>query len=607
MNRRALLLSSLTALALPQEVLARLAQQDKKRVALVLANQDYQKNPLPNILNDANAMEAALKKIGFTVIKGTNLSRSGILGKLREFRTQIEETSGCIALVYYSGHGAAVGGENYLIPIQNEGFSRADDLPDECVSLGRVLESLGKSEGQLNLVILDACRDNPFPAASKSQGSKGLTVVGRNVAGTLIAFAASPGEVASANPDGTNSLFTQELVKVLPLPGLRLEDVFLRTRTAVRKQSGGAQIPQEYGSLESVVYLAGSSDFATGEGKLTVKNTVGRLVFVGLPAGAVVKVDGQRISGTEYEAELTGDTQDVSLEVSASGFRPLRGATTIERGKALRVPLMLEPTNGAGKGRLALAANKARSAGFPNLATYIEEFCEVPAGPFTMGSDSGRADEKPKRQVNLTGFYMGKTEVTVALWKEYAKARLGRKMPPEPHLNGKRFNLNWSKDDHPMVNLSWNDIMGEGGKGGFCVWASEVSGITITLPTEAQWEKAARGTDGREFPWQGDFDPAKLWGGESKLKELGGTQRVGQFPEGKSPYGCLDMAGNVWEWCLDSLDGDDQTSLSYGKKALRGSSWYIPNAFNFRCAFRNVSYPTERLFDFGFRLSSTGT
>ena len=194
-------------------------------------------------------------------------------------------------------------------------------------------------------------------------------------------------------------------------------------------------------------------------------------------------------------------------------------------------------------------------------------------------------------------------------------------MPPEPVYDGNNFNPNWSKEDHPIVNVSWEDIAGEDGKGGFCAWASEVSGIMLTLPSEAQWEKAARGVDGREFPWGVAFDTSKLWCSKVKYGDAGGTSRVGRFPSGASPYCCLDMAGNVWEWCLDwyaddfygsrLAEGDDPVNVGYGKRkfrVLRGGSAFGDDVRDFRCAHRGGGDPSVAGSGYGrgFRLRHSG-
>lgn len=248
MDRRTVLLGSL-GLALPAAS-SELQQGNQKRFALILANQSYEKNPLPNIRNDALLMDKTLKSIGFTTTVVLDGTRTSMLDGIRRFKSSL--TPGAFVLLYYSGHGAQVDGENYLIPTDNGQLDDADAAKDQCIPLGGtngLLEKLGRTTGQLNLIILDACRDDPFPAATKSQGSKGLAVVARPVSGDYIAMAASPGQTASANPKGMNSLYTQELVQRLATPGLRLEDVFIETRNAVVAASGGKQVPQEFGTL----------------------------------------------------------------------------------------------------------------------------------------------------------------------------------------------------------------------------------------------------------------------------------------------------------------------------------------------------------------------
>ena len=345
MDRRTVLLGSL-GFALPANAAesSQPQQSNQKRFAMILANESYENKALTNILNDARSMSRTLEQLGFNVTSGLDQTRSGMFSALRTFRDKL--TPGCIALVYYSGHGAQVGGENYLIPVNNAGLEKASDLPDEAMPLGRILDALGKSDGQLNLIILDACRDNPFPGAKSLGGDKGLAVVGRNVSGTLIAFAAGPGEVASSNPSGKNSLFTEDLVKNLPKAGLRLEDVFLTTRKAVRERSGGKQIPQEYGSLESIVFLAGGDSTApigNNNPEIKLSPTSIRLELLGVPAGAKVKVDDVAILGNTFTDEIADKTKEVEVSISATGFRPYVGKVTLTRGSASTLRVTMEP------------------------------------------------------------------------------------------------------------------------------------------------------------------------------------------------------------------------------------------------------------------------
>lgn len=215
----------------------------------------------------------------------------------------------------------------------------------------------------------------------------------------------------------------------------------------------------------------------------------------------------------------------------------------------------------------------------------------VPAGDFLMGStdaDKEAAEhEKPQQQVYLDGYWMYKTEVTVAQYRKFCQAT-GRRMPDAPGWG-------W-QDTRPIVNVSWDDA------NAYAQWAG------AALPTEAQWEKAARGTDGRIYPWGND------WNGTKCIQSRRSPEPVGYLPAGASPYGCLDMAGNVAEWCADwYADGyykiapvrNPTGPVTGNLRVLRGGSWYINGDDNFRCAFRGCNTPTKCCFNLGFRCASS--
>jgi formylglycine-generating enzyme required for sulfatase activity len=221
-----------------------------------------------------------------------------------------------------------------------------------------------------------------------------------------------------------------------------------------------------------------------------------------------------------------------------------------------------------------------------------------------MGSTSGESDEKPKHTVKLSAFRMGATPVTFSVWQEYCAAT-GTTLPKDP---------DWGLlDDHPVVDVSWNDIMGASGTGGFCAWASDIAGFRLTLPTEAQWEYAARGNQsGLEFPWGNSYDDSKLWCSVKSLRpKTASVSRSSNIY--RNAFGLTDMIGNVWQWCSDvyapyssgsQTDPIGPPSTSDNKRCVRGGSWHNVNPVLFRCAFRGRDDPDFWSSSYGFRLSA---
>jgi len=241
---------------------------------------------------------------------------------------------------------------------------------------------------------------------------------------------------------------------------------------------------------------------------------------------------------------------------------------------------------------LSLPANPQRGATFTN-SNDAAAMLYIPPGEFTMGSREGEApaepNEKPQRKVNLDGYWIYKREVTVAQYRKFCQAT-GRDMPEAPSWG-------W-KDDHPIVNVSWDDATA------YAKWAG------VALPTEAQWEKAARGTDGRGYPWGNEWDNSKCANSEGNMDLNSSTKPVGSYASGISPYGVHDMAGNVWEWCSDwygssyyaNAPKDNPTGPASGEyRVLRGGSWIINDPTRFRCAGRDRYGPGDRDVYSGFR------
>lgn len=220
-------------------------------------------------------------------------------------------------------------------------------------------------------------------------------------------------------------------------------------------------------------------------------------------------------------------------------------------------------------------------------ATGIE-VCYVPAGTFTMGSaDDDRDafdDERPAHKRRVDAFWIGRTEVTVGQWRSVMGSVPGK--------------WNDQGDDHPVVEVTWHEAVD------FC------QRLGLALPTEAQWEYAARGPESRRYPWGHEWDPGKCCN-HGNAGPGGQTFPVGSLPEDRSWCGAMDMAGNVFEWCTDWYDEDahvryargDLAPASVGRyRAVRGASWLNGDPKNFRAASRNyLREPQNRFASQGFR------
>jgi hypothetical protein len=226
----------------------------EKRVALVIGNSRYESAPLRNPVNDANLVAATLRELGFDVIARTDVKLRDMQLAVREFSRKIQ--NGSVGLFYYAGHGMQSGGRNFLIPIGAQ-IEAEGDLVLEGLDLNSVLEQMGMAQNRLNIVILDACRNNPFVHSARG-GPQGLAQVNAP-AGTFIAYATAPGQTAS-DGKGQNGLYTQELMENLRTPGLPIEEVFKRVRVQVKQKSNGLQIPWDASSLE------GAFSFVPGTG-----------------------------------------------------------------------------------------------------------------------------------------------------------------------------------------------------------------------------------------------------------------------------------------------------------------------------------------------------
>ncbi len=243
--------------------------QATARVALVIGNAAYKDAPLLNPVNDARAVAAALQESGFTVILRENTDQRGMLSALREFGDKLRggasnkagapNNAGAVGLFYYAGHGMQIKGRNYLVPV-GANVEREDEVAYSAVDAQAVLDKMEAAGNAANIMILDACRNNPFTRSARS-GQAGLAQMDAPV-GTLVAFATSPGAVASDGA-GANGLYTQHLLTAMRQSGSKVEDVFKQVRANVRRDSQGKQVPWEATSMEGDFYFRGGASAAT--------------------------------------------------------------------------------------------------------------------------------------------------------------------------------------------------------------------------------------------------------------------------------------------------------------------------------------------------------
>jgi len=266
--KKMLILAAVVAASLMFSLPAGAASQ---RLALVIGNSAYETGPLANPVNDAADMAASLTRLGFTVILKKNANLEVMEEAIEDFGGRLKR--GGVGLFYYAGHGIQAGGTNYLIPVGAK-IKKESDLRYRAVDAGRILDEMQNAENGINIVILDACRDNPF-ARSFRNAVRGLAIVSNAPVGTFISYSTSPGKVAR-DGDGRNSPYTKALLKYMKEPGLSIEHMFKKVRTSLGKNTGGKQIPWELSSLQGDFSFVPSATatLSTVSKKTTVSDTM---------------------------------------------------------------------------------------------------------------------------------------------------------------------------------------------------------------------------------------------------------------------------------------------------------------------------------------------
>ena len=650
-----------------------------ERHALVIGNANYQSSPLRNPLNDARDMAAALEGLGFQVQSLLDADAPEMEQAILDFGDRLR--AGGVGLFYYAGHGVQAQGSNYLIPLQAN-ISREIQLKRKAIDAGLVLDAMGAANNGLNIVILDACRDNPY-ANSFRNTTRGLARMD-SPKGSLIAYATAPGDVA-ADGDGRNGLFTKHLLEQMQKPGVQVEQVFKQVTQAVHAETRQRQTPFMTSSLLGDFYFKPASATASttapapkpaptpapttqttpstidglslddwllvyGDNPITIASLdkivayerqhggnaasrsyinkgikvalanvnsaddlleyqrkfgylpgapaqiearLAELLAAGASRQDLIRLRGQFPASATLRLQLAGEYHQAKLFDAAAGeYQSWLGLTDSSHPQRKSV---LEALVAAREGRLLYKAGDIIQD-----CPQCPQMVYIPTGSFRMGdiSGGGQSDEKPVHRVSVKAFLMSATEVTFAQWDACAAAG---------GCSYKPSDSGWGRGSRPVINVSWEDITKQ-----YIPWLNKKTGEQYRLPSEAEWEYAARAGSETKYSWGNSIGNNKVnCDGCGSRWDNSQTAPVGSFAA--NAFGLYDMHGNVWEWTQDCRngsykdapsDGTAWLSGNCGRRVLRGGSWYYDPYF-LRSAFRVSNTTGDRVNSVGFRLART--
>jgi len=492
------------------------------RIALVIGNSNYSGDlpKLPNPANDADLMASTLKKLGFKVVETRDADLNQMNKAIREFSNLLSSAgSQAVGLFFYAGHGLQIDGENWLIPIKAN-IQKTADAEFEAVPASKILGQMQFAENSLNIVILDACRNNPLSRGMRS-ASTGLAKMDAPL-GSFIAYSTAPGQTA-ADGKGKNSPYTAALAKAMMKPGIAIEEAFRDARVDVLQATGKEQIPWESSSL----------------------------------TGAFSFNPGQKVAETQTAA-----------------VSPAPAPAAVEPASAAKAPDPAPATGGKG-------------------CTNCPEMVAIKGGSFMMGSPDDEQDrfpfEGPQKKIAIKPFSIGKYPVTVGQFGEFIKAT---KYKPTDECDTERTNKmrsgNWTDPEvidqgekEPVVCVSWNDATA------YVEWLAATSGKPYRLPSEAEWEYAARAGAAGAHYWSdanGACAYANIadkaakrahsnWAVTNCDDGFAGTSPVGSLKP--NAFGLYDMLGNVKQWSAGCA-GDSTADVPADGAPIGGSCNYHP-------------------------------
>ena len=581
------------------------------RVALLVGNAAYRDAPLVNPPNDVRALAGSLKELGFDVRTVTNVDQKAMQKAIREFGEGARQAE--VALFYYSGHGLQSRGENYLVPIGAQ-INYESDIADEAVSANSVLRRLEEAAPKATVVIMDACRDNPVAGRTKSAG-KGLSRMDAP-SGTLVAYATAPGTTA-----GDEGYYAKSLAKHIKQPGLDIKEVFDKVGAEVDRLTRGKQKPRKDDGLYDKVYLVAAPSPDASQP----------------PTFRPAAIDPDAAERAEWALlEVTGTAPAFQGYLDGVRSGKWRGLFVKEAAAALKRLIPASPP------APPPVAERRPGDSFRDCPD-CPEMVVIPAGNFDMGSPAseiGRdADEGPVHRVRVQSFALARTEVTLGEFRAFVRDT-GYRTDAEKNAGNAQGCYAWEAADgkwdwragryweqpgfeqverQPVACISWNDAQS------YVKWLAGKTGQTYRLPSEAEWEYAARAGSTTARPWGDDADRAcghANVADQTKSPNGHGFNTKHECQDGHwftapvasyrpNGFGLYDMIGNVWEWTEDCYhdnysgaptDGSAWTGGSCEKRVLRGGSWGDEPG-NARSAKRSGNSPAFRFVDSGFRLA----
>lgn len=551
------------------------------RVALVIGNAAYPMAPITDGLSEARAVAAALRNGGFDVVSVDDAGSAALQDAIATFTGKLRH--GTQAVVFYTGHAVQLRGRNFLVPVDPRQRSAAE-IAQAAVDLDMLLDALIVARPASAVVVLDASRDNPWQGELSGQ-AKGLLPVER-MAAVGVMFTAAPGRtVADAGP--RRNLAVDEWVKAIATPGLDMAAALIRTRDAVARLTRRGQ----------QVWI--SSDPPAG----LIVTPAARAGQIAQTSRAVIPLPPMESPAARQDAYELSFWESIRSSENPAEYRAYLNAypngrfaalaRTREQQYAGRRPSAQPPAaSPQPSGTVASAREPPRptapapAAPAPSSAKLLRD-CEncpelalIPPGTFEMGANELYEFEKPVHAVAIrNGFYIGLREVTFEEWDACVDQGGCTHRPNDRGLGrGKR----------PVTDIHWNDA------NAYLAWLSARTGRRYRLPTEAEWEYAARGGTATTYPWGATLvkERANCIGCNDPARRQ--AVETGQYPA--NGFGLYDMAGNAAEWVADCWsdsyratprDGSAFTAPGCRERVLRGGSFnndprYLRSAARFK-------------------------